>query len=153
MKRLVGDQFRFAVLDDVVMSVDKNHRRQFCALLKQAFPDVQFIITTHNEVSVRQMQGSGRISRSAQARFHGWTVDDGPHVQQGHDVWEAIAADLALGEVSPAAAKLRRYLEATLGDLAAGLRGQVTYKPENNYDLATFSAPPRTDMPPGSRTR
>lgn len=138
VKRLLGDQFRFAVLDDVVMSVDKNHRRQFCALLKQTFPDVQFIITTHDEVWVRQMQGSGLISRSAQARFHGWTVDDGPHVQQGHDVWEAIAADLALGEVSPAAAKLRRYLEATLGDLAAGLRGQVTYKPENNYDLGDF---------------
>lgn len=138
VKRLLGDEFRFAVLDDVVMSVDKNHRRQFCALLTSTFPEVQFIITTHDEVWVRQMQGSGLIGRNAQARFHGWTVDDGPHVQQGHDVWDAIAADLAAGEVSPAAAKLRRYLEATLGDLAAGLRGQVTYKPENNYELGDF---------------
>ena len=50
MKQILADGFRFAVLDDVVMSVDSNHRRQFCRLLNEAFPDVQFIITTHDEV-------------------------------------------------------------------------------------------------------
>jgi hypothetical protein len=33
MKRLFGDQFTFALLDDVVMSVDVGHRYQFCQLL------------------------------------------------------------------------------------------------------------------------
>ena len=46
MKRLFGDRFSFALLDDVVMSVDVGHRRQFCKLLKTYFPDTQFIITT-----------------------------------------------------------------------------------------------------------
>ena len=38
IKRLLGSRFRFAVLDDVVMSVDRDHRKQFCQLLKGAFP-------------------------------------------------------------------------------------------------------------------
>jgi hypothetical protein len=39
MKRVLGDRFRFAVLDDVVMSVDQGHRKQFCRLLKTRFAD------------------------------------------------------------------------------------------------------------------
>ena len=35
MKRLFGDQFTIALLDDVVMSVDAGHRYQFCQLLKR----------------------------------------------------------------------------------------------------------------------
>jgi hypothetical protein len=138
VKRLLGDDFRFAVLDDVVMSVDKTHRRQFCTLLKDTFPDVQFIITTHDEVWVRQMQASGLIGKSSQARFHGWTVEDGPHYEQGDDVWDRIDADLVMDDVPGAAHKLRRHLESTLADLAAVLRGQVPYKPENNYELSDF---------------
>ena len=51
------------------------------------FPDVQFIITTHDEVWARQMQSSGLIGRRSLARFHGWTVDGGPVYGQGQDVW------------------------------------------------------------------
>ena len=45
MKRLLGSRFGFAVFDDVVMSVDHGHRKQFCRLLRMCFPDTQFIIT------------------------------------------------------------------------------------------------------------
>ena len=83
VKQLLGSNFRFAVLDDVVMSVDRNHRRQFCKLLKEAFPNVQFIITTHDEVWARQMQSSGLITGKTQARFHGWSVDHGPLYRAG----------------------------------------------------------------------
>ena len=61
-------QVQITVLDDVVTSVDTNHRRQFCKLLKDAFPDVQFIITTHDEVWARQMQSSGLVGRRSLAR-------------------------------------------------------------------------------------
>jgi DNA repair exonuclease SbcCD ATPase subunit len=50
MKRLFDDRFKFALLDDVVMSVDAGHRYQFCKLLKTHFPDTQFIITTHDRL-------------------------------------------------------------------------------------------------------
>src|SRR5580658_10342041 len=113
VKQLLGDEFRFAVLDDVVMSVDRDHRRQFCSLLKDTFPGVQFIITTHDDVWERQMQASGLISTKSQARFHGWTVQGGPVYDQGADIWTHIDTALANEDVPTAAHKLRRYLEAT----------------------------------------
>ena len=50
MKHLLGDQFTFAVLDDVLMSVDAGHRREVCNLLKTKFPNTQFVLTTHDNV-------------------------------------------------------------------------------------------------------
>lgn len=136
--QLLKSDFRFAVLDDVVTSVDVNHRRQFCKLLKDVFPDVQFIITTHDEVWARQMVTSGLVTRGSLSRFHGWTVDGGPLYGQGGDFWEKIDADLANDDVPGAAHKLRRNLEASLGDIAANIQGSVVYRGDNNYDLSAF---------------
>ncbi len=138
VKQLLGDEFRLAVLDDVVMSVDSSHRRQFCKLLKDTFPDVQFIITTHDEVWARQMQSSGLIGKRAQARFHGWTVDDGPVNELGRDIWDRIDADLANDDVPGAAHKLRWNLEVIMAELAASIRGHVAYRPDTNYELGDF---------------
>ena len=38
MKHLLGDKFTFAVLDDVLMSVDAGHRREVCTYLGPNFP-------------------------------------------------------------------------------------------------------------------
>lgn len=135
MKQILGDEFRFAVLDDVVMSVDRDHRRQFCKLLKDRFPDVQFVITTHDDMWARQLQSSGLVSKNAQAHFHGWSVDDGPVHEAGTDFWDRIEEDLAQGDVPAAAHRLRRNLESILSDLAQSLRAQVPYRPDGNHDL------------------
>ena len=135
VKQLLGTNFRYAVLDDVVMSVDVNHRRQFCELLKAEFPDVQFIITTHDEVWARQMQSAGLITSKMQARFYGWTVDGGPVYEQG-DIWERIEEDLTKNDVHGAAHKLRRRLEAAAADIAEGIGGRVIYRGDATYDLS-----------------
>ncbi|MGP9745925.1 AAA family ATPase [Brachybacterium sp. AOP29-B2-41] len=137
MKQILGSNFRYAVLDDVVMSVDVNHRRQFCVLLKTEFPDTQFIITTHDSVWARQMQSAGLITSKSQARFYGWTVTDGPIYEQG-DVWESIESDLGKGDVAGAAHKLRRRLEAAAGDIADSIGGRVQYRGDNSYDLSVL---------------
>lgn len=138
--QLLQDEFRLAVLDDVVTSVDTNHRRQFCKLLADVFPNVQFVITTHDEVWARQMQSSGLIGRRSLARFHGWSVDGGPLYGQGGDFWAKIEADLGNDDVPAAAHKLRRNLEASMADIAGALQAKVPYRPDNNYDLGTFFA-------------
>lgn len=136
--QLLKSDFRLAVLDDVVTSVDANHRRQFCKLLKDVFPDVQFIMTTHDEVWARQMQSAGLIARRSLARFQGWTVDGGPFYGQFGDFWTQIEADLASDDVPGAAHKLRRNLESSLADIAANIQGQVVFRADNNYDLSSF---------------
>ncbi|MGI8647937.1 MAG: hypothetical protein ACR2JX_06910 [Mycobacteriales bacterium] len=135
VKQLLGDDFRFAVLDDVVMSVDSNHRKQFCRLLKERFGNVQFIITTHDEVWAKQMQSSGLVSKTAQAHFHGWTVEDGPAYEHGADFWDRINADLDRNDVPGAAQKLRRSFESTMADLAEALRAQVTFRQDGRREL------------------
>lgn len=137
VKQLLGENFRYAVLDDVVMSVDVNHRRQFCELLKKEFPDVQFIITTHDEVWARQMQTASLVTSKAQARFYGWTVDGGPVYEQGN-IWERIDEDLAKDDVAGAALKLRMRLEAAAGDIAETIGGRVAYRGDGNYDPSDF---------------
>lgn len=137
MKQMLGDDFQLAILDDVVMSVDSTHRRQFCELLKAEFPSVQFIITTHDQVWARQMESAGLITRKQQARFYGWTVNDGPLYEQT-DVWDRIDADLAAGDVNSAAHKLRRHLEASAADIAEAIGGRVTFRGDASYDLGEF---------------
>lgn len=135
VNRLLGENFRFAVLDDVVMSVDSSHRREFCKLLKEQFPRVQFIITTHDPVWARQMQTSGLVARRGQAHFHGWSVDGGPIYEQGADVWTAIANNLAQDDVSTGAARLRRFVEAASAEIAESIGARVPFRAQGGYDL------------------
>lgn len=139
VKQLLGPKFRYAVLDDVVMSVDASHRRRFAELLQAEFPQVQFIITTHDEVWARQMRTAGLVTTAAMARFYGWSVDSGPTYGVG-DVWSDIETAISVGDISGAAAKLRRALEANLADVAEGIRSSVTYRSDASYDLGAFLA-------------
>src|ERR1700687_105073 len=107
MKRLFGDRFKFALLDDVVMSVDAGHRYQFCKLLKTQFPDTQFIITTHDRLWAEQMKSAGLVTGKTSIAFHSWTIDTGPLVESNVEIWDEIAAALAKGRVEAAAAALR----------------------------------------------
>jgi hypothetical protein len=138
VKQLLGDSFRFAVLDDVVMSVDSNHRRKFCELLRTSFPGVQFVITTHDKVWAQEMRASGLVRKAAQARFYGWTVDHGPAHEAAADYLDHIQTDLARDDVPAAAARLRRNLESNMADLAASLGASVTYREDGDYDLGQF---------------
>lgn len=134
-KRVLGNDFRFAVLDDVVMSIDSSHRKQFCELLKEKFPDIQFVITTHDEIWARQMQTSGLVGRKNQARFFGWTVDGGPRHELGREFWEKIEEYLSQNQISDAAATLRWNIEASLNELVTVLQGTVVFRPAANYGL------------------
>lgn len=140
MKHLLGHQFTLAVLDDVVMSVDAEHRRNFCHLLAEDFPNTQFVITTHDQVWARQMTSAGLVNRKNQARFFGWSVDGGPVVEHSEDFWSLIEKDLTADRVPEAAARLRRNLEALTSDLADALGARVVYKPAGGHDFGELLA-------------
>ena len=135
MKRLLGSRFRFAVLDDVVMSVDRDHRKQFCRLLRDRFPNTQFIITTHDKVWAKQMQTEGLVEQKGGIAFHSWSVQTGPIFEQMTEVWDEIEGDLAKNEVETAASRLRRHLEYVAGEVADQLGAKPTYRGDFSYDL------------------
>jgi recombinational DNA repair ATPase RecF len=135
MKRLFGKDFTIALLDDVVMSVDSDHRRQFCKLLKTEFPDTQFIITTHDRLWAQQMRSEGLVSAKTSLVFYGWSVDTGPLVETGEDVWDDISAALAKGKVEVAAATLRRHLEYVAWVLADELSARTPFHADGKYEF------------------
>ncbi|MBW9337006.1 chromosome segregation protein SMC, partial [Herbaspirillum sp. RU 5E] len=78
MSHLAGDAFIFAVLDDVLMSVDSGHRREVSRMLKSEFPNTQFVLTTHDEVWLKHMRSAGLVDGKQFAHFRTWNVDAGP---------------------------------------------------------------------------
>lgn len=133
MKHTLGNKFTFAVLDDVLMSVDTNHRREVCRLLKTEFPDTQFILTTHDRVWLQFMNTEGLVRRSQ--FFGGWNVETGPRIWDDKDVWAEIDVALGSDDVPRAASLLRRYLEYTSAVLADNMRARIEYRGDTNYDL------------------
>jgi len=111
MKHLSGSDFTFAVLDDVLMSIDASHRREVCNLLKERFPDTQFILTTHDPIWLRHMQTVGLVASRSCTNFRGWNVDDGPTEWDDRDIWQELEDTLNHNDVRSAAGLLRHYLE------------------------------------------
>jgi hypothetical protein len=135
MKRLFGSQFTFALLDDVVMSVDADHRYEFCKLLKTQFPDTQFVITTHDRLWAEQMRSAGLITAKTSIAFHGWTIDSGPLVESNVAIWDEIAAALAKGKVEAAASALRHHLEFVARHMADQIGAAPQFRADGNYEL------------------
>ena len=139
MEQLLKNEFSFAVLDDVVMSVDASHRREVCRLFREKFPDTQFIITTHEQVWYRQMISQKLIpGKASSVSFRNWTVDEGPQVSNSPEVWDEINKALDQDDIPVAAAKLRRHLEYVAHELAELLRAQVTFQGDASYDLGSL---------------
>ena len=134
MKHLLGDRFRFAVLDDVVMSVDRGHRKEFCRLLKAHFPDTQFIITTHDKVWAKQMQTERLVESKGGLTLQNWSVETGPIVEQAAGIWDKIESDVAKGETPVAASRLRRHMEYVGAELADRLGAKPPFRGDFSYD-------------------
>lgn len=135
MNHLLGANFTFAVLDDVLMSVDAGHRRQVCALLKEMFPNTQFIFTTHDEIWLRHMKSEGLIKGRNFAHFRTWTVDLGPTEWDDRDVWAELEGYLVKNDVRAAAALLRHYLEHFAKEACDRLRANVEFRGDAQFML------------------
>jgi len=135
MKHTLGANFTFAILDDVLMSVDAGHRREICTLFKTKFPHTQFLMTTHDPIWLQHMATEQIITSKSSVHFRKWTVDDGPIVWEGGEVWDEIKRDLDDDDVAGAASTLRRYLEYISGLLSHRLRASIEYRGDAQYDL------------------
>lgn len=135
MKHLLGGQFTFAVLDDVLMSVDAGHRREVCTLLKTKFPNTQFVLTTHDNVWLNHMKSSKLVTSKSAITFRKWHVDHGPAEWKQTDVWSEIDDALDKNEIRAAAGQLRHYLEYASAEWSARLGGRVEYRSDGKYEL------------------
>lgn len=135
MRHLHGEQFSFAVLDDVLMSVDAGHRREVCRLLRAKYPDTQFILTTHDPIWLKHMRSEGLVSTGAAVQIRKWDVDHGPVEWDDRDVWQEIADYLKKNDVRGASALLRHYLEHEAAELCHRLRARVEFRGDAQHQL------------------
>jgi recombinational DNA repair ATPase RecF len=135
MRHIQGAGFTFAVLDDVLMSVDAGHRREVCTLLKTEFPNTQFVLTTHDQVWLRHMKTEGLLVGRSSVQFRNWCVDSGPAQWEEKDVWVEIDGHLERNDIRAAAALLRHYLEYVSAELCHRLRAPVEFRGDAQYQL------------------
>lgn len=134
-KRILGNSFSLCLLDDVLMSVDSSHRREVCKLLKEEFPNTQFVMTTHDDVWSKQLTLEGVVKGKNLLQFRKWSVDDGPAAWDLGEVWKEIESDIQNNKIPAASQSLRRYLEFLLTELAYKLRADLEARPTSSYDL------------------
>jgi hypothetical protein len=141
MEHLLGNNFTFAVLDDVLMSVDSGHRREVCTLLKQKFPNTQFILTTHDDIWLKHMKTAGLVRDNNFMHFRTWSVDTGPTEWNDRDVWKEISGHLSKNEIKQASGLLRNFLEYFSKEACHRLRAPVTFRGDAQFMLGDLLPP------------
>jgi len=140
-ERLAEGLIDLVILDDVVMSVDVDHRRDLCRVLASSFPNRQFLITTHDKTWANQLKSEGVIGQQGVVEFYNWNIDTGPQVSYQVDLWERIEEDIQRNDIPSAAARLRRGLEQYFGMVCDNLQVPVRYKLNGQLDLGDFTIP------------
>lgn len=137
-KRLSEGIISLTILDDVVMSIDSDHRRELCGLLKSHFSDKQFFITSHDRTWARQLKTDGVVGKKNMAEFKSWSVESGPSFVENFDFWDGIQLDIKNNDVPSAAAKLRRNSEYYFERVCDYLLGKVIYKGDGRWELGDY---------------
>ena len=129
------------LLDDVVMSVDMDHRAKVAELLKVHFPTTQFILTTHDRAWASYLQSSGVIRAADQWEFRTWNLASGPSVGRAVDVWTRIDSQLGDADVPAAAETLRRHVEETLFSVCDAIHAPVRLRATAQYQAGDLVGP------------
>lgn len=132
------DKLGLTILDDVVMSVDMDHRRAVCRLFAKHFPDRQFVITTHDRAWANQLRTEGIARRGNVVEFYKWDIDTGPYVNLEADLWSRIDAFLKDNEVASAAHLLRRGSEQFFSIVCEALEAPVRYSSDGRNNMGEF---------------
>ncbi len=130
------------MLDDVVMSVDHGHRRAVAELLRDEYPEIQLIITTHDRVWWRQLQNVGAVDRKQCLEIRHWSLEDGPaFTENASEMLAAARAALHDGNVPTAAHQLRRAIEVHFRDVCDCLGAAVRFRGDGAYQAGDFVLP------------
>lgn len=136
-------RFTFSILDDVLMSVDAEHRRNVCRLLMSEFRDTQFIVTTHDKVWVDHLRAVNFVTDNY-LLLGSWNIETGPREWKQLDVWKVIKEHLSEDRLPEAAHTLRRYMEFVMGVLAENLSASIKYDKYRNPSLGDLLIPSLT---------
>lgn len=128
------------VLDDVLHSVDGNHRRATAEMIFEKFKDHQIFITTHDPIWFEYLKSASSRHMNGKKFEHykisQWTLKDGPIFGDHLNDYEWLISDRCrTASPQDRAIKAGRLLEAMLQDLCHNLVISVPYNKGGNYTL------------------
>jgi hypothetical protein len=86
--------FKLLVLDDVVHSVDADHRDRIARLLKEKFSDHQIVIVTHDSIFYQRLRALFG-SKYEYVYFTNWSLEAGPvRIQVSTDIDRITSAEI-----------------------------------------------------------
>ena len=140
--RMFNEPGSLLILDDVLTSVDKEHRHRVADLLLEDFQDFQMIVTTHDErwfdilrdkVIARGDQKGWKFSRIAR-----WTVEKGPESATFEGTWDWIQANVVGDAYRELGGSLRLVLEDFLKRVASKIELRVRFNVEGRHTAGDF---------------
>jgi recombinational DNA repair ATPase RecF len=130
------------VLDDVLTSIDKEHRRRVGELLFQKFADYQVILTTHDEHWHDLLHSSARAwgiqDKWSFVKLVSWTVDSGPAQSEQDSSWEFVTVHLTEADYRELGGPFRLILEDFLKRAAVKIELRVRFKIDGKYTAGDF---------------
>jgi hypothetical protein len=141
IRRLHYDQFpelSILVLDDVLHSVDGEHRKRTAELIFEEFRDHQLIITTHDPIWYRHLCQKAQKSprRFTYHRIGGWTLAEGPKWGDHLADYEWLSSKHGiLASPHERAAKAGRLLEELLQNCCDRTGTAVPFRIKGDYTV------------------
>ena len=126
------------VLDDVLHSVDGEHRKRTAKLIFSEFSDHQVIITTHDPIWYEYLkmfaQNSGRPF--TMRRIANWSIESGPQMGDHLSDYEWLRTPIgSLAKPQDRAAKAGRLLEQLLQGCCDGISAPVPFSLRGEYTI------------------
>lgn len=115
------NRHNFLILDDIISTVDLDHKERVIHLLFEKFSNYTFIITTHNKLWYEQLQ---RLASSNNMRHKftfmeilDWDKNEGPILSRNMTDKKRIEQHLDANDTFAAGNAIRRYFEFLMDDL------------------------------------
>jgi len=140
--RMFNNPGSLLVLDDVLTSIDREHRHRVTELLLEGFSDFQLVVTTHDEywfnslkenVFARGEQDKWRFERIAR-----WTLEKGPESATYEGTWDWIKENLVEDAYRELGGPLRLVLEDFLKRAADKIELKMEYHADGKYTAGDF---------------
>jgi hypothetical protein len=139
VEHLAGSALGPIILDDVVMSVDREHRRSVAELLHQRFPGTQFILTTHDRVWWHQLRTVGLVGAKGAHEFRSWTLADGPEADvEPLSILGTARVAVQANDIPRAAHQLRRTVEVLGPELCDRLGAPLRFRADGGWNAGEY---------------
>ncbi len=130
------------VLNDIVSTIDSNHRNRICELLFEKFPEKQIIITTHDQIWYEQLIAMQKMfnirNKFKNYLIRRWNVKTGLDLIPYKIRTETIQSKLDNLDKQGAGNEIRQYLEFILSEACHNLAVKITFRKNGKYTLNDY---------------